>query len=142
MVSDPQLGRSFELDDRGDVYRWRRIAARAPFVRLRPRQEAATTFFRLFTFNFWSARRSINSSGGPATVNFTVDCKNSGYQLEYWPQFLYSPTVFGAKLTRPVSAVIPINHYHFQGWIGGAVTPDGGLYVADPNNNAAMLRAF
>ncbi len=142
ILSDPELRRTSELDERGGAYQWRRIAELAPFVELRPHREAATNFFSLFTLSFWSARRSINSSGGPATVNFTVDCATYGYQLEYWPQFLFSPIVFGAKLTRPVSAVIPVNHYHFQGWIGGTVTPDGGLYVADPNNTATTLRAF
>ncbi len=140
--SNPGLDRSFEFDEREDADQWQTIARLAPFVELRPHEEAATNFFSLFTLSFWFARRSINSSRSPATINFTVDCATNGYQLEYWPQFLFSPMVFGAKLTRPVSAVIPVNYYHFLGWIRGTVKPDGGLYVADPNNTAAMLRAF
>ena len=136
------LGIGGELDEPWGAPQWRRIAEEAPFVTLRSDRVAATAFFRLFTLNFWTARRSINRSGGPATVYFTVDCKNHGYQLEYWPRFLFSPKVFGPNLTRPVSATIPVNQYRFQGWINNTVTPDGGLYMADANNKAVTLRAF
>ena len=120
---------------------WQHVATQHGLLGLEPQREVARSFASLFTRSFWWARRSARISG-QSTVRYTVDCANAGYQLEYWPQFFFSPTVFGAQLTRPVTMIIAFNHYHFQGWKGNAVTPDGGLYVADANNRAAMLRAF
>ena len=109
---------------------------------LGPRRQVARDFFGLLTASLWGARKSV-ASGGASMVNFTVDCTNHGYQLDYWPQFQFSPVAFGGgRPTRPVTATIPVNHYHFQGWINGAVTQDGGLYAADQFNTAAWLRAF
>lgn len=120
---------------------WDQIAETVPFVDMRPVSEAGRAFFNLFTISFWMGRRSAARTG-QSMVNFTVDCSNHGYQLEYWPQFLFTPTVFGGNLTRPVSMLVPINHYHFQGWLNNVVTPDGGLYPADPTNTLVTLKAF
>ena len=59
-----------------------RIAERAPFVRLRSDRVAATAFFRLFTLNFWTVRRSINRSGGPATVRLQSTAFVKGFRLD------------------------------------------------------------
>jgi hypothetical protein len=118
-----------------------RNAKDAPTIEVLPRRDVAQGFFGLFTLNFWAARRSVGL-GGRAKILYTVDSQASGYQLEYWPQFLYSPVVFGASLTRPVSATIPVNHYRFQGWINNNVTRDTGLYFANAANPNTVLRAF
>lgn len=135
----------FNAPDLGLAYtyaeEWDDIAKSVDFVDMCPAPEASRTFFQLFTISYWMGRRSVARTG-QSTVNFTVDCFSHGYQLEYWPQFLFTPTVFGATLTRPVSMAVPINYYHFQGWLNNAVTPDGGLYPANANNTLATLRAF
>lgn len=138
---DPAAAPDLDMATKGDPRVWDALAETVPFLEMRPVPEAARNFFSLFTVSYWMGRRSVAKTG-QSTVHFTVDCSQHGYQLEYWPQFLFTPTVFGGKLTRPVSATIPINHYHFQGWLNNAITPDGGLYPADANNTHAMLRAF
>jgi hypothetical protein len=107
-----------------------------------PRPFALESFVTLFVHGFRWLRSTVSSSRSPSHVNFTVDCTNYGYQLEYFPQFFYSPTVFGGTLTRPVTASIPVNHYHFQGWKNSVLTQDTGLYRADSSSTAATLRAF
>ncbi|GGF61455.1 hypothetical protein GCM10007301_21510 [Azorhizobium oxalatiphilum] len=137
----PAGGRAIGGEEHVGAEQWQEAARAVGFVEMQPHRTVARNFFSLFTVSFWSARKSVSQSG-VATINFTVDCASHGYQLEYWPRFLYSPVVFGGCLTRPVSAHIPVNHYRFQGWIGGHVTPDGGLYQADASHTNATLRAF
>lgn len=137
----PYLPRSSEFGAKDSAETWQRLGQLASLVELDSLSVVSRNFFRLFTSSFWSARRTLGR-GSAAAIHFTVDCMNHGYQLEYWPQFFFSPTVFGGSLTRPVKATIPVNHYHFQGWKNGNVTRDGGLYLADANNTTAFLRAF
>jgi hypothetical protein len=98
-----------------------------------------------FVTRFVDSLRSTVKSRQTATtsyVDYTVDCRASGYQLEYYPIYNNSPVVFGQKLTRPVSQTVLIGSYYFQGWFNGQLTEDGGTYVAAPNSRAATLRAF
>jgi hypothetical protein len=138
---DSEPDSDLDAATKGGLPAWDRLAKTLPFGDVRPVPEAARNFFSLFTVSYWLGRRSVAKTG-QVTVHFTVDCSQHGYQLEYWPQFLFTPTAFGGSLTRPVSATVPINHYHFHGWLNNVLKPDGGLYPADANNTRARLRAF
>src|SRR6516164_1652826 len=49
--------------------------------------------------------------------NVLTHSVGGGYQVEYYPQYRYSPVVFGSTLTNPeVQGRIKVGHYHFQGW--------------------------
>lgn len=74
---------------------------------------------------------------------FTVHSANSGYQLDYFPQYRYTPTVFGgAKLSTPVSQTIANGHYCFEGRHGGTTTRDPGLHYAGPGSTSSRTTAF
>lgn len=136
----PDRGTIQNFADRiGGWRRMQRLGAPIGFQRL---ERAVETFFGLLTASMWRAGQSFASSRGGSSVTYTVDCANYGYQLEFWPQFYFSPTVFGGNLTRPVTANVTPNHYHFQGWMNGVVVQDGGVHVASAKNTKTILRAF
>jgi hypothetical protein len=77
------------------------------------------------------------------TTAFTVHSANSGYQLDYFPQYRYTPTVFGgATLSTPVSQTIANGHYCFEGRKGGTTTRDPGVHYAGPGSTATRTTAF
>jgi hypothetical protein len=76
------------------------------------------------------------------TTAFTVHSGNSGYQLDYFPQYRYTPTVFGgATLSTPVSQTIANGHYCFEGRKGGT-TRDPGVHYAGPGSTSTRTTAF
>ena len=79
-------------------------------------REAVTGFMTLFADSLRAAMRAFASSN-TSYITYTVHSKNSQYQLEYFPQCNYSPTLFGSTLTTPVVDKIKIGHYHFQGFL-------------------------
>jgi hypothetical protein len=77
------------------------------------------------------------------TTAFTVHSANSGYQLDYFPQYRYTPTVFGgAALSTPVSQTIATGHYCFEGRKGGTTTRDAGVHYAGPGSTSTRTTAF
>jgi hypothetical protein len=102
---------------------------------------ATTGFMTLFADSLRSVIRYFNGSG-TSHVRYTVHSRNEGYQLEYHPQFNFSPNVFGSNLTYRVSDTIRIGHYRFQGRRNGTLTADPGVYFAAPGHTEAELTAF
>lgn len=110
-------------------------------VKLLPLREACTGFMTLFSDSLRSAVRIFRAQN-TSYVRYTVHSTGSGYQLEYWPQYKYSPIVFGNGLTTPLDHTVKIGYYHFQGWRNGNVIRDGGVYFASPQNISTHLRDF
>lgn len=110
-------------------------------VLLLPLRQACAEFMTLFSDSLRSAIRMFRNQN-VSYVRYSVSSTNSGYQLEYWPQYNYTPIVFGNGLTTPLDHTVKIGHYHFQGWRNGKVTRDGGVYFASPQNSSAHLRDF
>jgi hypothetical protein len=98
-------------------------------------------FLTLFVDTLAAVAR-IFRAGGSTTVHFTVDSMNFGYQLEYYPQYRYSPKVFGSNLSRPVSAQLPTGPYYFQGRKTGLVIKDPPVHFAGPSNTSTVTAAF
>lgn len=121
---------------------WRRpFSVFQPRVVMKDRSHAMSSFLTKFTDSFRRMATCLGG-GGPSHIGFTVDCKKYDYHLEYFPQFYYSPKVFGSNPTRPVTDVVPVNNYYFQGWFEGKKTLDPGLHYAGPGRTKTMLRAF
>ncbi len=102
-------------------------------------REATRGFVTQIADSFRTAVRYFTSSGGGGQ-RFTVHTRQHQFQLESYPQYWYSPVVFGATLTSPVDGMLATGHYHFQGWQNGTVVTDGGVYFAGPGSTAATLR--
>ena len=87
---------------------------------------------------WWSTPSSSTLQANPFTVY-----SGNGYQLDYFPQFQYSPVAFaGGKKSSPVTDHVPSNHYKFEGWLNNTVTRDSGTYFAGPASHSAHLRSF
>ena len=127
---------------RGELLRWFLVASEQNTdVTLINIYQATKGFFELFIDSMQALRRAING-GYFSSVSFTVNANNRGYQVEYYPQYNYSPVVFGSTVTTPVVGTLQVGHYRFQGWKDGVVTPDRGLYFAGPASTSAQLRDF
>ncbi len=108
-------------------------------VEMVDRRSAINGFLQLYIESI----RTIGKVGPPDHENqqFTVHTHNHGYQLEYFPQYLYSPVVFGNVLSTPVSSRLATGHYCFQGWRNGTLIRDSGVYYAEPGRST-HLRDF
>jgi len=111
-------------------------------VEVRKPQDALVGFMTLFTDSVTVAALAAASSGGTTYVNYRVTSQNSGYQLEYYPQYNFSPVVFGSTLTYPVTANIKSGHYYFQGWSGGILHTESRVHFAGKNNTSTVIQAF
>jgi hypothetical protein len=87
-----------------------------------------------------SVRTVVRWFTQPSVQPFTVHTQHSKYQLESFPQYCYSPVVFGATLTTPVSGSLVTGHYHFQGWKNNSLVKDSGVYFVGPQSRSATLR--
>ncbi len=128
----PDWARS--LEDRG-----------AP-VEIASTREASTSFLTLIT----DALRLVASSGsgsgagitggGGSGFSFTANCNLSGWILESWPQYNYSPTRFGSVPTWPVLGSLPTSgNYYFQGLSGSTVRKDSTPHYASASNNSTIV---
>lgn len=105
------------------------------------KREATIQFMTLFTDSLRAAVRSFATSNRSNFI-FEVRSNLRGYQLEYYPQYNYSPVVFGSTLTTPVYGTPQTGHYKFQGWHNNQLTIDTGVYLASPTNTVVTLRDF
>lgn len=121
---------------------WRRIADRSTTIELRPAREVAATFFGLLAMSVSEALSGLLQRHS-RHIKFTVDSQNSGYQLQYWPQYYFSPQVFGGNLTRPVTAHVARNVYCFMGTNRkGRVVYDQAAHRCDDKNTSTVIVAF
>ena len=119
----------------------RSLQNRGTPVRLAQRNEAATSFLTMFVDTLRSVARST-SRGAPVGANFTVNSLTSGYVLESWPQFNFSPTAFGSGPTSPVSDYLTSGHYRFHGRKNGQLIQDPGVHYAGPTRLSTTMSAF
>lgn len=119
---------------------WRRVAELSPVVDLRPIREVAANFFGLLSSSLMRVRQALGS--GSALITFTVSSKNAGYDLDYWPQYMFNPKPFGSVQTTPVTDSVPANDYLFQGWLNGNVTQDPHLHPCHAKRQQSQIRAF
>jgi hypothetical protein len=123
-----------------DLIRWtNRFADRRDRIAVVDFRQALTGFMTLIADNLHAAAKAFANSG-TSYLTYTVHANNSGYQLEYYPQYLFSPVVFGSTVTTPVSQRIKIGHYHFQGWRHNQLVQDSNLYFAAPGSTLAHLK--
>ncbi len=120
---------------------WIRQVSEGSSARSAPTFRALRDFFTLFIDSIRAAARSRQFSSQPA-VSFTLHASNSGYQVEYYHQYKFSPVVFGSTLTTPVTGILQVGHYHFQGWKSSQLVQDPGVYFAGPSSTSAHVRTF
>lgn len=115
------------------------------------RKKASVDFVTLFVDTLRALARGSHQKAAiaspPATTAFTVHSgpKNMGYQLSYFPQYRYSPVVFGSTLSTPVVENIATGHWCFEGRQSGATAPpirDPGVHFAGPSRNSTTTTAF
>jgi hypothetical protein len=110
-------------------------------VEIRDYRAASTGFMILFTDSVQANVRAAGSTG-TTHVNYTVNSQNKGYQLEYYPQYNYSPVVFGTTLTYPVTDYIKTGHHYFQAWHHNTLYTDSRARFAGTNNTSTTIQAF
>ena len=130
------------VEARVDLQTWaNQLPDRYSTVAFRDEKKAFAAFGTLFAANLLATLRALVSST-PAYVPVTVTCRKHGYQLESYPQYNFSPVVFGSNLTWPVTDTLKSGHYHFQGWFNNTVTPGGGVHQVGPGKQSVQLRGF
>ena len=143
MLADGDYDPPQNFDDAAALRLWKLVQVKrfSGQLAIMPLDAASAAFTTLFAGNLRGAVRATRNAG-TSYVDYTVNSKASGYQLEFHPQYNVSPVVFGGVLTTPVSQTILIGRYRFQGWLGSTLTRDGGVYFASPATPSATLRAF
>ena len=86
------------------------------------------------------ARATAASSAPPLQV-YTANCNLTGWILEIWPQFNYSPIRFGNMVTWPVTDTLPTaGNYMFQGLKGGSVRQDLTPHYLGPSRAQTLVK--
>jgi len=139
---DGESRESRDVDRGGYLYEWLSRPSR-PDDRVRwvDQRTAMTGFITLFADNL---RTVVQFFTGPGSgyVEFKVTARYDDWQVESYTEYNYSPTVFGGKLTTPVSDRLRSGYYKFQGRQDGRLVKDPGTYIASPWHREASLTAF
>lgn len=127
--------------------RWKlSLQMRGAPVAMISEDEASRAVLTLFFDALRSSTKSSQTGGGMTAqlggggFSFTANCNLSGWALECWPQFTYSPVRFGSSLTWPVHGQMPTSgHYYFQGLQGVNIKKDNAPHYASPTNNSTLV---
>ncbi|TJW51965.1 MAG: hypothetical protein E5X65_20770 [Mesorhizobium sp.] len=123
------------------------LQTRSAPIEIASPNEATVSFLTLitdairFVANSGSAGTHVSTGGGGTGFPFTANCNLSGWILESWPQYTYSPMRFGSVPTWPVVGSLPTSgNFYFQGRKGRAVRKDSSPHYASVASNSTIVR--
>ncbi len=146
LLSDEDMPEGYELVVRAipNSAKWRRtlkeFLPRLGSVKYVDKQEAARGFLTAFVDSVRAMFQGYMASKQTNTL-FTVH-SGHGYQIQVYETWRYSPIVFGATKSSPVSGMLQTGYYKFQGLQSGVLTRDQGVYLAAPHSITATLGDF
>lgn len=118
-----------------------------PLFRFASPSEARKSFGIMFADSVREAASENRRTGGSgmlksagARIPYVVNCNLSGWTLEYWPQYNFSPSRFGSVPTSPVHDTIPTSgNYYFQGILGPNVRQDRSPHYAGSSRTSTLV---